>query len=138
MSGDDRDSRRKHRRDHSDDDAEKSSKRHKHRHHHRHHRHRHSSKKREEETKVAAEDIEAPPPPPVMLSPSDSPRPAEDVEEGEILDDGVLETKSDSGAESGEIEAPGARERSDKKNPVCSDCPYLSCFSLHVPLFACS
>ncbi|XP_004297124.1 PREDICTED: serine/threonine-protein kinase prpf4B [Fragaria vesca subsp. vesca] len=124
MSGDDRDSRRKHRRDHSDDDAEKSSKRHKHRHHHRHHRHRHSSKKREEETKVAAEDIEAPPPPPVMLSPSDSPRPSEDVEEGEILDDGaggrdddVLETKSDSGAESGEIEAPGARERSDRKNP---------------------
>ncbi|PRQ40391.1 putative protein kinase CMGC-DYRK-PRP4 family [Rosa chinensis] len=126
MSGDDHDSRRKHRRDHSDDDAEKSSKRHKHRHHHRHHRHRHSSKKREEESKAAAgEDIEAPPPPPVMLSPSNSPppRPAEDVEEGEILedgaggrDDGVLEPKADSGVESGEIEAPGVRERSDKRN----------------------
>ncbi|XP_050374413.1 uncharacterized protein LOC126791952 [Argentina anserina] len=125
MSGDDQDSRRKHRRDHSDDadDADESSKRHKHRRHRHHHRHRHSSKKREEETKAAPDDIEAPSPPPAVLSLSNTPRPAEDVEEGEILDDGgVVDMKADSGVESGEIEAPGARERSDNKNlGLCSD-----------------
>lgn len=144
MASDDQDSRRKHRRaPSSDDEAEKSSKRHKHRHHHRHHRHRHSSKKREEESAVAVEDVEAPPPP-VMLSSSgaNSSRPAEDVEEGEILDedgvggrdDAALTTKADSGAESGEIEAPGVRDHSDNRNLVCSDCPYLFYFSLIVPL----
>lgn len=146
MASDDQESRRKHRRaPSSDDEAEKSSKRHKHRHHHRHHRHRHSSKKREEESAVAVEDVEAPPPP-VMLSSSgaNSSRPAEDVEEGEILDedgvggrdDAALKAKADSGAESGEIEAPGVHDYSDKRNLVCSDCPYLSYFSLIVPLLA--
>ncbi|KAK9903813.1 hypothetical protein M0R45_000920 [Rubus argutus] len=126
MASDDQESRRKHRRaPSSDDEAEKSSKRHKHRHHHRHHRHRHSSKKREEESAVAVEDVEAPPPP-VMLSSSGAINswPAEDVEEGEILDedgvggrdDAALKAKADSGAESGEIEAPGVRDHADKRN----------------------
>ncbi|XWS23259.1 hypothetical protein CRYUN_Cryun29cG0105900 [Craigia yunnanensis] len=69
--------RRKHRCSPSDDEeTEKSSKRHKHRHNkHRHHRYR--SKKHEDEAKVGGED---PLPPSV-------PRPDDDVEEGEILDE---------------------------------------------------
>ncbi|XP_021299660.1 serine/threonine-protein kinase prpf4B [Herrania umbratica] len=71
--------RRKHRRSPSDDEeTDKSSKRHKHRHHkHRHHRHR--SKKHEDEGKDGVED-------PLPLPPS-VPRPDDDVEEGEILDE---------------------------------------------------
>ncbi|XP_062111165.1 uncharacterized protein LOC133822741 [Humulus lupulus] len=112
----------KHRRS-SSDDEEKSLKRHKHRHHHRsHHRHRHSSRKRGEETKSAADGNGIPPTPPVVIENS---RPDEDVEEGEILDeeggltgavDGVAEKRAESDVESGEIEAVGDRDQSDKRN----------------------
>ncbi|EXB94180.1 Serine/threonine-protein kinase PRP4-like protein [Morus notabilis] len=118
MAGDAQDSH-KHHRSPSDDDTDKSSKRHKHRHHHRHrhHHHRHSSRKRDEE-------IEAPSPPPAPPYAAQNSLPDDDVEEGEILDeegfggglDGIPKKKSESDAESGEIEASGVRDHSDKRN----------------------
>ncbi|XP_022776973.1 serine/threonine-protein kinase prpf4B-like isoform X2 [Durio zibethinus] len=70
--------RRKHRRSPSDDEeAEKSSKRHKHR-HYKHRHHRHPSKKHEDEAKDGGDD---------SLPPPSVPRPDDDVEEGEILDE---------------------------------------------------
>lgn len=127
MAGDAQDSH-KHHRSPSDDDADKSSKRHKHRHHHRHrhHHHRHSSRKRDEE-------IEAPSPPPAPPYAAQNSLPDDDVEEGEILDeegfggglDGIPKKKSESDAESGEIEASGVRDHSDKRNLVCSDSPKM-------------
>lgn len=88
------DSRRKHRRSPSPDDHDKSSKRHKHRHRHRHH----SSKKRdEEEIQFVAETVDS-----VKINHL----PADDVEEGEILDDEPFEVKDDTDL------------RSHNKNPV--------------------
>ena len=143
MTSDAQDSHRKHRGASSVDEeaVEKSSKRHKHR-HHRHHRHRHGSKKREEETKAVVDDVEAPPPPPVELYDSgvNGSMPVEDVEEGEILDEEGVGGRDDgvSSAESGEIEAPGVGDHSNKRNLVCSDFPLFSSdFSLIVvPLVA--
>ncbi|KAK8546934.1 hypothetical protein V6N13_099680 [Hibiscus sabdariffa] len=67
--------RRKHHRSPSDDEEpDKTSKRHK----HRHHKHRHRSKKHKDEARDGGED---PFPPP------SAPRPDDDVEEGEILDE---------------------------------------------------
>lgn len=136
MAGDEAlDSDRKHRRSSSSDEvAEKSSKRHKHRHHHRH-RHRHSSRKREEESKLVGKDIEAPQlsvPCPTAASNS---RPDDDVEEGEILDEEggggdevVAKKKTSSGAESGEIVSIGVGDQFDKRNLVCSNCPWCAYF----------
>lgn len=130
MASESHDSRRKHRRSlSSDDEAERSSKRHKHRHHHRQH-HRHRSKKNEEESKREGDDVNAlhaPPPMAIYNSRLD-----DDVEEGEILEEEgfnfgggeheIADKKSESGDESGEIEAFGVRG-SDRGNLVCSDCP---------------
>lgn len=99
--------RRKHRRSPSDDEEiDKSSKRHKHRHHkHRHHRHR--SKKHEDEGKDGVED-------PLPLPPS-VPRPDDDVEEGEILDEELA----------AEIKVVESREGLGVPNPVCYVYPLL-------------
>ena len=99
--------RRKHRRSPFDDEeTEESSKHHKHRHQkHRHHRHR--SKKHEDETKDGGQDS-LPPPPSV-------PRPDDDIEEGEILDEEPAV----------EIKAVESRERLGFSNPVCSVYPCL-------------
>ncbi|CAK7326550.1 unnamed protein product [Dovyalis caffra] len=84
MASDSDASRRKHRRSSSDDEVEKSSKRHKHRHHH-HRRHRHRSKKHGEDTKLCDEEITpANLPPPVPVANNNR---ADDVEEGEILEE---------------------------------------------------
>ncbi|OMP06769.1 hypothetical protein COLO4_07904 [Corchorus olitorius] len=104
MASDSPDShRRKHRRSPSDDEeTEKSSKRHKHRHHkHRHHRHR--SKKHEDEAKDGSENL-LPPPPSV-------PRPDDDVEEGEILDE----------EQTAEIKAVESRPGLGASNPVVGE-----------------
>jgi serine/threonine-protein kinase PRP4 len=86
------DSRRKHRRSPSPDDHDKSSKRHKHR-----HRHRSSKKRDEEEIQFVAETVDS-----VKINHL----PADDVEEGEILDDEPFEVKDDTDL------------RSHNKNPV--------------------
>ncbi|EOY02096.1 hypothetical protein QUC31_013454 [Theobroma cacao] len=98
--------RRKHRRSPSDDEEiDKSSKRHKHRHHkHRHHRHR--SKKHEDEGKDGVED-------PLPLPPS-VPRPDDDVEEGEILDEELAaEIKVVESREGLGVPNPGVGENSN-------------------------
>lgn len=106
MASDTTDShRRKHRRSPSDEEeTDKSSKRHKHRHHkHRHHRHR--SKKHEDEARDSGED---PLPPPSI------PRPDDDVEEGEILDEEpTAEIKADQSRDGRDVSDPGAGENSN-------------------------
>ncbi|KAH1031209.1 hypothetical protein J1N35_043383 [Gossypium stocksii] len=101
MASDTTDShRRKHHRSPSDEEeTDKSSKRHKHRHHkHRHHRHR--SKKHEDEARDGGEDP-LPPPPSI-------PRPDDDVEEGEILDE----------ESTAEIKADQSRDGRDVSDPI--------------------
>ncbi|MBA0698910.1 hypothetical protein Goari_000589, partial [Gossypium aridum] len=85
-------------------ETDKSSKRHKHRHHkHRHHRHR--SKKHEDEARDGGED---PLPPPSI------PRPDDDVEEGEILDEEpTAEIKADQSRDGRDVSDPGAGENSN-------------------------
>ncbi|PPD75623.1 hypothetical protein GOBAR_DD27459 [Gossypium barbadense] len=106
MASDTTDShRRKHHRSPSDEEeTDKSSKRHKHRHHkHRHHRHR--SKKHEDEARDSGED---PLPPPSI------PRPDDDVEEGEILDEEpTAEIKADQSRDGRDVSDPGAGENSN-------------------------
>lgn len=106
MASDTTDShRRKHHRSPSDEEeTDKSSKRHKHRHHkHRHHRHR--SKKHEDEARDGGED---PLPPPSI------PRPDDDVEEGEILDEEpTAEIKADQSRDGRDVSDPGAGENSN-------------------------
>ncbi|OMO90259.1 hypothetical protein CCACVL1_07438 [Corchorus capsularis] len=104
MASDSPDShRRKHRRSPSDDEeTEKSSKRHKHRHHkHRHHRHR--SKKHEDEVKDGSENL--------LPLPRSVPRPDDDVEEGEILDE----------EQTAEIKAVESRPGLGASNPVVGE-----------------
>ncbi|XP_010514208.1 PREDICTED: serine/threonine-protein kinase prpf4B-like isoform X2 [Camelina sativa] len=103
---------RKHRRSSSSsDEADKSSKRHKHRHHKHHHRrhHRHHrDKKRGDEVQTAGDETEA-----MDVTEADpsgvSNGREEDVEEGEILEEGgsgaVLVKTADSDGESGEIKS---------------------------------
>ncbi|KAI9084931.1 hypothetical protein K1719_033104 [Acacia pycnantha] len=128
MASDAHGSRRKHRRSSSPEEVERSSKRHKHRHGHRHHRHRHGSRKREEELELDTETVDkVPSPTPAPNFDPKIPRPDDDVEEGEILEedgfggrDGEIRKKhTESDAESGEILATGGRGiRSDNSNPA--------------------
>ncbi|MED6206795.1 hypothetical protein PIB30_030112 [Stylosanthes scabra] len=118
MVTDSHDSRRKHRRSSSPDDADRSSKRHKHRHHT--HRHRHSTKKRDEDTDYDRGTLATiPSPSPVPNSAPYGSLPDDDVEEGEILEEGEIGKKqTESDAEPGEIELTGNRDvRSDNKIP---------------------
>ncbi|RYR37081.1 hypothetical protein Ahy_A09g042006 isoform C [Arachis hypogaea] len=118
MVTDSHDSRRKHRRSSSPEDADRSSKRHKHRHHS--HRHRHSTKKRDEDTEYDRGTLaRIPSPAPVSNSAPYSSLPDDDVEEGEILEEGEIGKKqTESDAEPGEIELSGNRDsRSDNKIP---------------------
>lgn len=107
-----KDSHRKHRRSTSDDEVEKSSKRHKHRHHHHRHRH-HRSKKHEDESNHGGEDFALP----VSSNPvaNNGFRVDDDVEEGEILEEDNIEKP-------GNLEASDFADRTDSRNPVCSDC----------------
>ena len=122
MATDSHDARRRHRRSTFPEDAERSSKRHKHRHHS--HRHRHGSKKRDEDTEYDGGTVARVPSPAPVPNPAPySSLPDDDVEEGEILEEGEIGKKhTESDAEPGEIEVTGDRDvRSDNKNPVCYD-----------------
>ncbi|EOA23468.1 hypothetical protein CARUB_v10016659mg [Capsella rubella] len=108
--------RKHHRPSSSSEETDKSSKRHKHRHHkhhhHRHHRH-HRDKKRGDEIPSAGDEIEA-----MDVTEADpigvSNGREEDVEEGEILEEGglgdVLMKPADSDGESGEIKSDQFRD----------------------------